>query len=290
MLKAITGWKLTSKHEPDSRLDLANIIPQNLIELTDLQIAKLKVFDGNSKINFGDCFKITKLDNEPPVNIPEHIQINFFGPSLVFEGNLKKIDFIGSKMTKGKLFVDSDVGDYLGFSLSGGYIEVNGSTGIHTACEMSGGVLKVLNNIGNFGGSALPGKMQGMTGGTIMVDGDVGHNFANNMRRGLVIILGKAGRYLGSRMVAGTIVVAGTTGRHCGFGMKRGTIVFPKLMPDIPSTFVKSNYNFESYWGLMSSDIEKYDQLFSKISKNKFSRVVGDVAFGGKGEWLFIEK
>ena len=290
MLKTNIGWKLTSRHEPDSRLDLANIIPQILIDLDDLQIAKLKVFDGNSKINFGDCFKITRLDNEPSINLPKHVQKKLDGPSLVFEGDLRKVDYIGSKMTTGKLFIDADVGDYLGFSLSGGYIEINGSTGIHTACEMSGGILKVFNNVGDYGGSALPGKIQGVTGGIILVDGNVGDNFANNMRRGLVIILGKAGRYLGSRMVAGTIVVAGKTGSHCGFGMKRGTIIFPKSKPEIPSTFVKSNYNFSSYWGIIASDIQKYDQLFSKISKTEFSRVVGDIAFGGKGEWFFIEK
>ena len=290
MLKTNIGWKLTSKQEPDSRLDLTNIIPQNLIELTALQIANLQVFDGNSNINFGDCFKITRLENEPPTNISKQFQKKLDGPSLVFEGDLKKADYIGSKMTEGKLFIDADVGDYLGHSLSGGYIEVNGSTGIHTACEMSGGILKVFNNIGDHGGSALPGRMEGVTGGTILVDGDVGDNFANKMRRGLVIILGKAGRYLASRMIAGTVVIVGTTGKHCGFGMKRGTIVFTKSKPSIPSTFIKSNYNFTSYWGVLASDIEKHNPQFSKIVKTEFSRAVGDVAFGGKGEWLFVEK
>jgi formylmethanofuran dehydrogenase subunit C len=91
-------------------------------------------------------------------------------------------------------------------------------------------------------------------------------------------------------MVAGTILLAGKTGSHCGFGMKRGTIIFSNEKPTIPSTFVNSNYNFNSYWGLLASDLKKYHHTLEDISKKEFSRVVGDLAFGGKGEWFYLDK
>ncbi len=286
-MNANLGWILSLKKEPNSRLDLSHIIPQNLVGLTEFQIAKLSIFDGNSKVNLGECFRIIRQKLEYPISLSDSKKMNISGPSLIFEGNLKKADYIGSNMSEGKIFVDGDVGDCLGFLFSGGYIEVKGSTGVHTACGMNGGILKVLKNVGDYGASALPGNLEGVSGGVLLIDGNVGKNFGNYMRRGLVIILGDAGRFLASRMVAGTIVLAGKANGLCGFGMKRGTIIFSSIKPEIPSTFVESNYNFDSYWGIISSDIKNYNNYFKEISKRRFSRVVGDLAFGGKGEWLY---
>ena len=288
-MEANLGWILTLKKEPDSRLDLSKITPENLYELSDLEISNLSVFDGNSKINFGDFFRVKRLRHEYPVGIPKKIHKNLRGPSLIFEGDLKRVDSIGSQMMQGKIFIESDVGDFLGFSLSGGCIQVQGSTGIHTGCGMSGGVIEVSGDVGDFGASALPGKLQGVTGGTFIINGNVGNNFGNAMRRGLAIILGNAGKYLGSKMVAGTMVIVGKTGEHCGFGMKRGTIIFADHKPHIPSTFVDANYDFNSYWGLISSDLKEYNKSFDEIFKKNFLRVSGDLAFGGKGEWFYLD-
>ena len=44
-----------------------------------------------------------------------------------------------------------------------------------------------------------------MTGGIIVIDGDVGDRAGDRMRRGTIIIRGKCGAFAGSRMVGGTI-------------------------------------------------------------------------------------
>lgn len=283
------GWILTLKKEPSSRLDLSIMIPQKIINCSSDQICEFKIFDGNLNINFGDFFNVTPLKSKDLLDVSKYNK-KILGITLVFKGDLSKVDFIGAKMNVGKILVYGDVGDYLGFSLSGGYIEVRGSAGIHAGCEMSGGIIKVLRNVGDFGASALPGKLQGMTGGVFLVKGNVGDNFANAMRRGFAIISGDSGRYLASKMVAGTIVIAGKTRSHCGFGMKRGTIIFSHSKPNIPSTFVPANYNFNSFWGVMASDLENYDGMFADIARKNFLRVVGDLGFGGKGEWLYVEE
>ena len=233
----------------------------------------------------GDYFIVEPIDKN---FIKKNSNKSILGPYLYFQGNLTKYDAVGSGMSEGTLFVNGDVGDYLGVSMTNGFILVTGSAGIHAGCEMAGGNLHISKNIGDFGASALPGKMQGVTGGTFIVDGDVGDNFGTAMRRGLSIISGNSGKNFGSRMLAGTIVLAGSTGDNCGFGMKRGSIIFLKVKPNIPSTFQQADYNFDSFWNFLTKSLEKNGQISSSISKKRVSRVVGDLAFGGKGEWLIV--
>ena len=79
---------------------------------------------------------------------------------------------------------------------------------------MTGGFLNILNDVADFSAGALPGQLQGVTGGVILIGGSVGNNFGNLMRRGLAVISGNAGNYFAYRMVAGTIAIGGNVGEH----------------------------------------------------------------------------
>ena len=75
-----------------------------------------------------------------------------------------------------------------------------------------------------------------MTGGTILVDGDVGNELGHTMKRGLIAIGGDIGDVAGFNMLAGTILVMGSGGIRHGAGMKRGTLCLlgaerPSLLP-----------------------------------------------------------
>ena len=63
-----------------------------------------------------------------------------------------------------------------------------------------------------------------MTGGTILVHGDVGSEIGHGMRRGLLAVAGNAGDLIGFNMLAGSIFVFGNSGIRHGASMRRGTI------------------------------------------------------------------
>ena len=80
------------------------------------------------------------------------------------------------------------------------------------------------------------GSRRGMTGGTILIQGNAGDHVGHLMRRGLIAVRGNAGKFLGYNMLAGTIVVLGTCNSYAGAGMKRGTLILlgksqPVLLP-----------------------------------------------------------
>ena len=85
------------------------------------------------------------------------------------------------------------------------------------------------------------------------------------------------------------MVIGGQADKHCGFGMRRGSILFSNYKPKITSSFVPSDYNFDSFFGLLLSDLVKLDSSFQNLKKRNFCRVVGDIAFSGKGEWFYHE-
>jgi formylmethanofuran dehydrogenase subunit C len=75
-----------------------------------------------------------------------------------------------------------------------------------------------------------------MTGGTILIDGDVGDEIGSAMRRGVLAVGGSCGDVAGFNMIAGSILVFGRCGIRTGAGMRRGTIGLfgtetPKLLP-----------------------------------------------------------
>ena len=73
--------------------------------------------------------------------------------------------------------------------MSGGEVHVRGSAGLLAACEMAGGTLTIDGDVGDYAASSLPGSMDGMRGGTLIVRGARGRSLrrpnAARHRRGV---------------------------------------------------------------------------------------------------------
>lgn len=266
------GFRLRCRDATGLRIELAGILPQRLAGATPLELAGRKLRCGNDQVALGEFFDVTAVAAELP--------------TLVFEGDLRRVDGIGRELDGGLIRIEGDAGDYLGAAMCAGAIEVSGSAGLLAACEMSGGRLEVHGSVGDHAAGALPGSMDGMRGGLLMVRGNVGARFGDRMRRGTALIRGDAGDFLASRMVAGTIAVAGQVGAHCGYGMRRGTLVFCGPPPAPPPTFVATVHDIGVFWALLAKHLAYHDGAFAGLATRRPQRFVGDLSADGKGEWL----
>src|SRR6201999_3627191 len=105
-------------------------------------------------------------------------------------------------------------------------------------------------NTGDFAAGALPGDIEGMTGGTLAVGGDAGARLGDRMRRGVVLVGGDVGDFAASRLVAGTICIAGRIGAHHAYGMRRGTLLLLREPEHMPPTFAEGGRGFDVFWML----------------------------------------
>jgi hypothetical protein len=95
---------------------------------------------------------------------------------IVVEGDTTSVKYIGSSMSSGKIIVEGNAGMHLGSRMTGGEIHVKGSVDNWVGAEMSGGYIRINKDAGDRLGSAYRGSPEGMTGGVIVVDGNVGKN------------------------------------------------------------------------------------------------------------------
>ena len=128
-----------------------------------------------------------------------------------------------------------------------------------------------------------------MTGGEILIDGNVGNELGHTMRRGLIAVGGNAGDAAGVGMIAGSIFVFGNPGIRNGAGMKRGTIAFlsSTAPPEMLPTFrFASTYQplFMRIWlnHLRGIGFSPADD----VVPSSYRRYCGDLLELGKGEIL----
>jgi formylmethanofuran dehydrogenase subunit C len=127
-----------------------------------------------------------------------------------------------------------------------------------------------------------------MTSGTILVEGDAGHEIGHSLRRGLIAIGGKAGDLAGFNMLAGTILLFGDTGIRLGAAMKRGTIgVLGTKRPQMLPTFRHACRCQPDVLPLLFRELRERgfpvaDELFTSF----YDLYNGDLIEGGRGEIL----
>ena len=172
--------------------------------------------------------------------------------------------------------------------MSAGRLVIHGRARDLTGCAMRGGWLEVMGDVGDFAASALPGDMDGMRGGTLLVRGAAGARLGDRMRRGTVVVCGDCGDFVASRMVAGTLVLGGRCGAHAGWGMRRGRLLFAGVAPPPPPTFVPVHSGAEVFWQLLARDLARYGGPFADLPRRGVQRHAGDLAVGGTGEWLVL--
>ena len=128
-----------------------------------------------------------------------------------------------------------------------------------------------------------------MTGGTIMIHGNVGNELGHTLRRGLIAVGGNCGDGAGFNMLAGTIVVLGDSGIRPGAGMRRGTIAL--LGASAPAMLPTFRYASDFDPPALKMIFRELSQLNfplpDDISAANFALHHGDFIEGGRGE-IFV--
>ena len=191
-------------------LEVDGIVPNVLGGLSLKEIERLEVQHGNERLPLAEAFLATG---------------NASDGRLEFSGDLAGVHRIGAGMTAGRIDVAGTAGRHVGSQMTGGEIHIaGGSAGDWLGAEMHGGSIQVRGDAGNLVGSAYRGSPRGMTGGTIVVVGNVGDECGHTLRRGLIAVGGSCGDFAGINMIAGSVAVFGECGARVGAAMRRGTI------------------------------------------------------------------
>ena len=263
--------RLALKQAPALRVDLRGVTPAALSGLSVAEIERLTITHGTQTLALAEFFTVTRAD------APDEI---------VFAGDLSRFDRIGWQLAGGRIVVEGSAGDYVGACMSGGEVHVQGSAGLLAACEMAGGTLTIDRDVGDHAASSLPGSMDGMRGGTLVVRGNAGERFADRMRRGTALVFGDAGDFLASRLVAGTIAIGGRAGAHVGYGMRRGSVVFAGSAPSVATSFVPALVEPVVAWQLLARDLARHGGPFAGLAARRIGRHLGDLSADGKGELI----
>ncbi len=254
-------------------VEVEGITPDRVRELNLDEIRALPIFHGNRKVTLGEFFDISG----DPTDGEMH-----------WEGDLSGVHWIGAKMAAGKMVITGNAGRHVGSEMSAGEIQVHGDASDWVGGEMKGGFIHVRGRAGHLIGAAYRGSARGRTGGTILIDGDVGNEVGHTMRRGMLAVGGNVGDLVGFNMLAGSIFVFGTAGIRHGAGMRRGTIGFfgnesPAMLP----TFKHACRSQPDVMPLLFRQLRQQgfhvpDELF----RSSFDLFNGDLIEGGRGEIL----
>lgn len=268
---------MTLRTAPRQRIDLSPLTPDKIRGVDAGSVAAMELACGNRRIAVGDLFTVAPGD-------PEDLRL---------VGDCRRFDRIGAEMTQGRIAIEGDAGAYLGHRMHGGCIHVHGNVGIGAAMEMRGGEIEIDGRAGDFLGGARPGEMKGMSGGLVVVRGDVGDRAGDRMRRGTIVIEGNIGGHAASRMIAGTVLALGSViGPYPGFGMKRGSLILmARAERELPS-FADCGRHDLGFLRLLldalRSRCRRLDELAGRSTVAR--RLVGDHAVGGKGEILLWQE
>jgi formylmethanofuran dehydrogenase subunit C len=238
--------------------------------LSAQEIAALRLWDGSNFIPLGDVFSVSG----------DHSQ------TVVLEGDLTKLNGVGTMMSSGTLEIIGSIGNAVGARLRGGAIGVQGSAGDDAGSAMAGGSLVIGGDAGDRVGGALQGASKGMTGGDIIVRGSVAREAGVRMRRG-ILYCASAGTNAGLAMIAGNIIVAGAIGEGVGIGNKRGSIVVLGSVR-VPQTYAYACTYRPPHLSLMFLYLRARYALSVNDSHlhGLYRRYSGDLVEIGKGEIL----
>jgi formylmethanofuran dehydrogenase subunit C len=173
---------LTLKTRTTLPLELSELRPDKLRELSHSEIEKIFVVRGREKLPLAEVFTVKG---------------DCWDEQIEFSGDLSSGRGIGTGMTNGRIRVAGHAGNYVGLGMFAGEIEITSNAGQYLGAEMRGGLIRVAGSAGDYAGGAQPGSTRGMTGGTIVVKGDAGNFVGTRMRRGLIAARGNVCSYAG---------------------------------------------------------------------------------------------
>ena len=254
-------------------VDAASLSPDRLAGLTARQVGHLPLVVGARTERAGDLFDIEGR----------------VGAEVTIEGDLQAFSRIGAFMSRGRLTIRGHVGPRAGSGMRGGALRIQGSVAAHAGEGMRGGALVVDGSAGAFLGAPLLGEPHGLQGGVLLVRGNAGRMAGFRMRRGTMVVLGDAGPGAGTAMIAGSLFAFGRLGRGAGALMRRGTIV--ALAPHDPlPVFLDAGRSRAPWLRLYYDALTRAGIALPPVARDGvYTRHVGDVSGGGRGEILVLD-
>ncbi|WP_417745756.1 formylmethanofuran dehydrogenase subunit C [Rosistilla oblonga] len=262
--------RLKLKRQPKVPLQADRLSPDGLSGLSHDAICTIEILHGRRRCRVDEFFEVQGEGAD----------------ELQIEGDLRKVQQIGSGMTHGTIAIRGDVGIHLGASMSGGKITVDGDAGDWAGAEMVGGEIHIGGNAGDRIGGAYVGSLTGMKNGTILVGGTAGAEIGLRMRRGLIVVGGQAGELAGLQMKGGTIVLRGGAAARCGAWMRRGTIVSLQPVATLATHHYSTDYN-PTFLNLYARHLQGFGiEIPYRSEEGGYARYCGDGSVRGKGEIL----
>ncbi len=268
------GLRIRIRQTSSVPLEVEGLIPEALAQLSLKQIEQLKIFHGNASLSMAEFFDV---DGDPSDEF------------VCWEGDLTGVHWIGTKMTRGSIRIEGNVGRHVGSEMRGGRIDVGGNVSDWVGAEMRGGEIVVAGSAGHLTGSAYRGSRRGMNGGTIVIRGNAGNEIGHTMRRGLIVIGGSIGDLAGMNMRAGTILVFGDCGIRHGAGMSRGTIgLWGPQRPTLLPSYTYACRMRPPVLSLLQRELDRFQVPWpSHLRTGECDLFHGDMVEGGRGEiWL----
>ncbi|TFF86609.1 MAG: formylmethanofuran dehydrogenase subunit C [Promethearchaeota archaeon] len=208
--------KLTPKKLPQIPLEAENISCDAFAGKSIDEIKKLEVNKGNKTLELGEFFDVSGSSAEKAEDL-----------KIIIDGDVTNVKNIGKSMTAGEILIKGSAGMHTADRLKGGKIEVEGDVGDFCATEMQNGEFIVKGSAGNYLGSGYRGNWQGVMGGKITVEGNVGKETGAWLKgkKAIIEIGGNADIFLGIHQHRGVIIVKGDLADRAGGEMAGGTII-----------------------------------------------------------------
>jgi formylmethanofuran dehydrogenase subunit C len=202
------------RQEPELYLEVEDMTPDYCAGKNIAEIAAMPVYMGNQTYTLGDYFDVSGKGGATPDST-----------KLILNGDLRKIKYIGMKMTAGEIVVNGSTDMYTGAWMKGGTITVNGSVDSFAGIGMEGGSLVINGDAKDYLGAAYRGDWRGMQGGSITVKGNVGSDTGLFMNGGTIDIGGDTDFHVGIHADGGKIIIRGNAKGRLGGQMIKGEII-----------------------------------------------------------------
>src|SRR5512137_601076 len=186
---------ITMKNAPALYLEADTVSPDAFAGKSAAQIAELPVFEGNVPSTLGKYFEVSGSAGATAADT-----------KIIVKGDVKKVKYIGFKMTAGELVIEKTADQYVGAWMKGGEMVIEG-------------------NAGNYLGAAYRGDWRGMSGGKILVKGNAGSDIGMYMLGGEIVVNGNADVHVMTHAEGGKTIIRGNAKSKIGGQMVDGTII-----------------------------------------------------------------
>ena len=205
---------ITMKNAPALYLEADNVSPDAFAGKSASQIADLHVHEGNTTSTLGKYYDVSGNAGATAADT-----------KIIVKGDVKKVKYLGFKMSAGELVIEGSTDQYVGAWMTGGKILAKGNVEAFAATAMKGGELVIEGNAGNYLGAAYRGDWRGMSGGKILVKGNAGADIGMYMLGGEIVINGNVDVHVMTHAEGGKVIIKGNAKSKLGGQLVDGTII-----------------------------------------------------------------